>query len=423
MDKTLYVSDLDGTLLRSDERTSSFTNDVINTLTSRGMVFSYATARSFNTARKVTQGLDAKIPLIVYNGVSIIDNVTGELLLTNYFDDSVYGLLRRLEEAGISPIVYAHIDGRECFTYVPGLVSPGAMTFINSRQGDPRMNPVSTTSELALGRIFYITCIDEPYKLLPVLQEYEDTYRLFYQKDIYTGDQWLEIIPRECSKSNAILKLKELYGCSRIVVFGDGKNDIDMFELADESYAVENAHEDLKKVATGIIASNDEDGVAKWLLGRVGVSLEKATTDDIEDVWKMQVEAFEGLYEKYRDDDTSPARDPMSRVTERFAQEGSVYYYIVAKGERVGVIRVVDKKDGSRKRISPLWIMPEYRGKGYAQMAILAAEAIYGSDNWSLDTILQEKGNIHLYEKMGYHRVGESEKINERMDIVFYEKD
>ena len=75
-------------------------------------------------------------------------------------------------------------------------------------------------------------------------------------------------------------------------------------------------------------------------------------------------------------------------------------------------------QDGSRKRISPLWIMPEYRGKGYAQAAIAAVERVHGSENWSLDTILQEKGNLHLYEKMGYHRTGKQEKINSRMDIV-----
>ena len=83
---------------------------------------------------------------------------------------------------------------------------------------------------------------------------------------------------------------------------------------------------------------------------------------------------------------------------------------------------MIDQKDGSRKRISPLWIMPEYRGRGYAQQAIEAVERLYGPEHWSLDTILQEKGNLHLYEKMGYHRVGETEHINERMDIVFYEK-
>ena len=66
---------------------------------------------------------------------------------------------------------------------------------------------------------------------------------------------------------------------------------------------------------------------------------------------------------------------------------------------------------------------PDYRGKGYAQDAIRAVEDIYGKDHWCLDTILQEKGNLHLYEKMGYHQTGKIEHINDRMDIVFYEKD
>lgn len=72
-------------------------------------------------------------------------------------------------------------------------------------------------------------------------------------------------MPMSASKSNAIKQLKDLLKCERLVVFGDGKNDIDMFELAQESYAVQNAHSDLKKIATGVILSNDDDGVAKWL--------------------------------------------------------------------------------------------------------------------------------------------------------------
>ena len=83
---------------------------------------------------------------------------------------------------------------------------------------------------------------------------------------------------------------------------------------------------------------------------------------------------------------------------------------------------MVDRKDGSRKRISPLWIMEEYRGKGYAQEAISAVEKPYGEHYWELDTIMQEKGNCYLYEKMGYHQTGKVEHINDRMDIVFYEK-
>ena len=67
--------------------------------------------------------------------------------------------------------------------------------------------------------------------------------------------------------------------------------------------------------------------------------------------------------------------------------------------------------------------MKEFRGNGYAQKAIIELENLYGSNNWCLDTILQEKGNIHLYEKLGYHKTGETEKINNLMDIIFFEKD
>ena len=153
------------------------------------------------------------------------------------------------------------------------------------------------------------------------------------------------------------------------------------------------------------------------------VSLRQAKREDLETIWKMQVEAFADLLKKYEDYDMSPAAEGIDKIVARFEQPWTKYFFIEAEGKDVGAIRVVDKQDGSRKRISPLWIMKEFRGRGYAQDAIRAVEALYGADNWCLDTILQEKGNCHLYEKMGYRKTGKIEHINERMDIIFYEKD
>ena len=155
----------------------------------------------------------------------------------------------------------------------------------------------------------------------------------------------------------------------------------------------------------------------------MSVTLRQAKREDLETIWKMQVEAFKGLLEVYQDYDMSPAAENLDKIVARFEQPWTKYYFIEAENKDVGVIRVVDKQDGTRKRISPIWIMEEYRNKGYAQDAIKEAEKIYGERNWCLDTILQEKGNLHLYEKMGYHQTGRIEHINERMDIVFYEKD
>ena len=261
----LYVSDLDGTLLRSNEATSEYTNQVINSLVDKGMIFSYATARSLITAKKVTKGINAKIPLIVYNGAFVIDNVTEKILIANYFDDSVQAVLEDLFSNTVYPIVYALINGVDKISFVRELCTSGMNMFLESRKGDVRTNEVKTLSELKEGNIFYITCIDEPEKLKPLYDKYKDKFHCVYDTDIYTKEQWLEIMPLEASKSHAIKQLQALLNCEKVIVFGDGKNDIDMFQIADESYAVTNAHEDLKKYATEVILSNDEDGVAKWL--------------------------------------------------------------------------------------------------------------------------------------------------------------
>lgn len=263
--KTLYVSDLDGTLLRSGQFTSDYTNRVINSLTAMGMHFSYATARSFVTAKKVTRGLQAKIPLIVYNGAFVMDNETESVMIANYFDESVKEVLKDLFCHHVYPIVYSYRNGAEKFSFLPEKCSKGALEFLDTRKGDRRTNPVETAEQLMGGNCFYITCIDEPAKLEPLYMKYQDSYHAVYQKDIYSGEQWLEIMPKAASKSNAALQLKELLQCERLTAFGDGKNDIDLFEAADECYAVENAVEELKQAATGVIGSNDEDAVAKWL--------------------------------------------------------------------------------------------------------------------------------------------------------------
>ena len=265
--KTLYISDLDGTLLTSDQRTSDFTNKTINELTDKGMLFSYATARSFNTSKIVTIGLKVKMPIIVYNGTLIKDGTTGDVLIKNTFNkQQAEELLYDLIQNGIYPIVYSFTDGTEHFSYIREKVSKAESEFLFTRKGDPRDRPVESLTELISGEVFYFTCIDDQRKLEPIYNKYKDIHKCFCQRDIYTGEQWLEIIPEAPSKANAVKQLKKLTGCDKTVVFGDGITDIDMFLTADESYAVVNADPAVKHFATGIIESNNDDGVAKFLL-------------------------------------------------------------------------------------------------------------------------------------------------------------
>lgn len=263
--KTLYVSDLDGTLLNSSQTTSEYTNNVINTLAEKGVLFSYATARSYSTARLAANGISTKIPLVVYNGTFVIDNSTGERLVSNFFRNDIKQVMKELHDGGINPIVYSFIDGKEKFSYIENKCNTGQRLFIESRKGDGRGNPVENETDLFKGDIFYISCIYDEKHLLPFYDKYKKQFNCLYQKDIYNDTQWLEIMPLQATKANGILALKELLSCDRIVAFGDGLNDMDMFRIADECYAVSNAVDELKAIATGIIDSNDNDGVAKWL--------------------------------------------------------------------------------------------------------------------------------------------------------------
>ncbi len=153
------------------------------------------------------------------------------------------------------------------------------------------------------------------------------------------------------------------------------------------------------------------------------VELVRIDISQAEELWGMQIKAFQDLYKKYQDTETSPAMESVDRVRMKLKQPFTYYYFIVADRTAVGAIRVVDKhREGTAKRISPIFIMPEYRNLGLAQAAIKIAEQIHGCSNWELDTILQEKGNCHLYEKMGYRKTGKVRIVNDKMTLVFYRK-
>lgn len=153
------------------------------------------------------------------------------------------------------------------------------------------------------------------------------------------------------------------------------------------------------------------------------VTLLRANVDNAKELHAMQVEAFKELLRKYQDFETSPANETMEKVESRLKQEFTFYYFICIGQQKAGAIRIVDmKENGKNKRISPIFILPEFQGRGIAQKAIRLCEEIHGSEDWELDTILQEPKNCHLYEKMGYRRTGKTKVINKRLTLVFYEK-
>lgn len=157
------------------------------------------------------------------------------------------------------------------------------------------------------------------------------------------------------------------------------------------------------------------------------INLVQAKTEDVKLLHGLQVAAFMPLYEKYHDDDTSPARESEERLLDKIEDPNAEFYIIYEGKVPIGGVRVRHHHGElvleNVNWISPIFIIPEHQNRGIAQKVIEKIFELYPETiTWRLDTIKQEKGNCHLYEKFGFKRVGAEQVINEKMTLINYEK-
>ena len=274
--KTLFVTDLDGTLLTKEERVSEYSRERLNRMIERGLLFTYATARSYESAKKAVSGLNVNIPVALYNGGLIFDPKTGKTLDAVLFSDAdkayVYTVLRAHH---VQPFIFGVTKdrSRERISWLMGSETPGMQRYLSRRRGDERVECAHCEEELLDGAVFYFKCIGPRETLERAWNDLklDSRFICIYHQETYQSDFWMEISPREATKANGVKKIKSILGCDKVVCFGDTSNDSDMFDVCDEKYAVMNADEWLKYKSTGVIGYCEEDGVAKWLEANCGL--------------------------------------------------------------------------------------------------------------------------------------------------------
>jgi GNAT superfamily N-acetyltransferase len=151
------------------------------------------------------------------------------------------------------------------------------------------------------------------------------------------------------------------------------------------------------------------------------VTLARASEKDARLLFEMQLCAFQPLFAKYQDEETSPACEPLETTLARLRQEETDYYIVFEGDAPVGGLRI--RLYGGRAVLGPLFVLPKKQGRGIMQAALGAIERMHPEVSlWELETIREEAGNCHLYEKMGYRRTGAAHAVNERMTLVWYRK-
>lgn len=268
--KTLYISDLDGTLLTSDKILSNKTKALLNEAIRKGADFTVATARTPATVVPLLCEVEMKLPIVVMNGSFIYDIQKAKYLYTSELPyESVAYIVEQVEKAGKQLFMYTIKDDL-LTVYYKGFNNPDEQAFYEERKNLAlkRFVQVDTYPICAANKIGQLVMIDRYEVIKAIHDQIQDIpgIQVLMYRDVNTEDGYLlEIAAAGNNKAKGIAYLKELIAIDEVVAFGDNLNDIEMIEAAECGCAVGNAEPALKAVADYVIDNNNEDGVAKFI--------------------------------------------------------------------------------------------------------------------------------------------------------------
>lgn len=275
--RTLFVSDLDGTLLDNSSLVSPASVRMLNEAIASGAMFTVATARTPATVVSLLKDIDMLIPAVVMTGGALYDFDGARLMRPRFMDACVAErLVADWKESGLSCFLYTLDEAGVLQVYHIGSLSDVERDFMSGREGTkckvfhvPADGCSMLPSDLSRTMLFFGMQPTDPARKLyeKVCEVYGDSIVPQFYHDIYgesIGE--IEMFPKNVSKASALEALASDVGADRLVVFGDNVNDIPMMRMADEAVAVGNAKEAVKEAATAVIGTNDSDAVARFIL-------------------------------------------------------------------------------------------------------------------------------------------------------------
>jgi hypothetical protein len=272
--RILFVSDLDGTLLRSDGTLSEYSRRQLKVLLEAGVNFTVASARTWSEIVPLLEGLPLRLPVICVNGAFLSDFATGRTLQVKAIEKSLAeAVFEEIRRAHLAPFICG-FDGISDKLYYQDLLNEQMRWFHgilleHSRARLCRIEPLEKALSLQVVSFAVMGPDGQVEQLARRLEEqFSGLLECFHFQNPYSdGHWWLTIHDAAACKSKAVAQLAQMYGFEKkdVVVFGDHINDVQMFRQAGRAVAVANAQESLKPYADEIIASNEEDAVVNYI--------------------------------------------------------------------------------------------------------------------------------------------------------------
>lgn len=261
----LIISDMDGTLLKNDLSVSNNNLEAIKKIREKGIKFLVATGRPDQLMKEYVDLLGLNEPFIMYNGTVIGHPFMETRVYEKHLSTTdAYEIINYMESNDILYMVYT----KDAIISKPHYRSD----FFKKRN-----DKLDVTHQSNIVDIDNFKEKISDYKIIKVLAiEKNETKYNQMKRDleknknlsvVKSQNSFLDINPAGTSKGIALSHLADYYQISKdeIIVFGDQDNDVPMFEFVTTSVAMNNANDNVKKHASKVTLSNEEDGFAVWI--------------------------------------------------------------------------------------------------------------------------------------------------------------
>lgn len=250
----LIVTDMDGTLLKSDHSLSSEFKSIYEELKQNNILFVPASGRQYFSIVSYFEDIKNDLAIIAENG-TFVTYKNEEIFVDELDSNVVHKIIEKVRKINGAHLVLAGKNG----AYVESTDKDFLEYFKNYYSKNIQVDDLTKVENEKFIKI----AINHPEgtedNVYPLLTEFEE-YGL---KVVVSGEVWVDIMNKNSNKGVALQNLINKLDISpdEVLAFGDFMNDIEMLQLAKYSYAMENAHPEVKEVAVFSAPSNNDDGV------------------------------------------------------------------------------------------------------------------------------------------------------------------
>jgi 5-amino-6-(5-phospho-D-ribitylamino)uracil phosphatase len=283
----LLALDLDGTVLNSNGKISQANKSAIKKAEDKGVLVTIATGRRFRDALPVALELELNAPVVCHNGALIKHADSFETVNSSILDrETVREIIETGKQFGGDALVSCSPNSHGTLYYdtisADNIPLQRYVEWSKRLHGSDAENSVHHVRSLLemidneeVIHISFSGTYEPMRKLESILQKTLDSkVNILATKYPKLDFTLLDILPPNCSKASALLKLAKInnLGFENIMAIGDNFNDVEMLEQAGKPIIMGNADSSLRQRAEFYTTlSNDEDGVAfainKFILG------------------------------------------------------------------------------------------------------------------------------------------------------------